>query len=83
MSDNFTFHLAADCPDCGQMLVDEGVSMTLLVNERTGLPVIPIDMFASESFSCRACKVTAHFGDLEPYVEDDSEDDGEAGESDD
>lgn len=78
------FHLAVDCSQCGEQLVDDGVALTLILHERTGLPVVDLAMFSHESFICEECRLVHHFGDIEPYVEDlDEDEDGEAGESDD
>jgi hypothetical protein len=55
-----------ECKACGDDMF-LGPVLTLL--ERNGLPVIPFDMAAQETFYCDGCGTSHHTGDFDVMVE--------------
>jgi len=68
------FYLSMECEGCDET-VHTGPVMTLI--ERNGLPVIPYDIAAQESFYCDECGTDHHTGDFDVRVEPGDEDEEE------
>lgn len=63
----FEFYLSMYCRSCDEEITD-GPCMTF--TEHKGLPVIPFDLAAQESFTCDNCGARNFTGEFEVYRED-------------
>jgi hypothetical protein len=59
-------YISMECESCGD---DMFIGPVLTLLERNGLPVIPFDMAAQETFRCDGCSASHHTGDFDVMVE--------------
>lgn len=64
------FYLSLTCDEC-ENEVYVGVVITL--HEHRGLPVVPIDVFTQETFVCDHCGTRHDTGDVNVWIERQSE----------
>lgn len=60
------FYLVINCGDCGEDIFYGPCGTTL---EHHGLPVVPYDMAAQNSFRCDHCGAVTNTGDFDTFVE--------------
>ena len=65
MSDG-RFYLTMECENCGE----SSLSLCMTTDSHNGLPVIPVDIAAQNSFACD-CGAVTYTGDLDVQVDTD------------
>lgn len=59
------FIKAVECPVCGEIVKDNGLSLDLTTEEN----VICLNSFSCESFHCKSCGTDIYVGDIDDCIE--------------